>query len=258
MPEFLDLTGEKFGRLTALYRVAKGKGGQTRWYCKCDCGGESISPSYYLRTVQKGCKKCTQIGRPTHGLSHLPEFSIWAQMKQRCDNPDCEAYKHYGGRGIRYSPNWINFEVFFKDMGPRPSKKHTLERNDNDGNYEISNCRWATRKEQARNFRHNVILEFQGQKKCISEWGEIYGLKHDTIASRLERGFSIEKALMTPIQVPKNWITLNGEKVTVSMAEKTLGLTPNTIGARLKRGYTEEEAISIPIGVSKKQYYNKA
>jgi hypothetical protein len=85
-------------------------------------------------------------------------------------------------------------------MGVRPSKDHTLERKENDGDYEPSNCKWATRIEQARNFRSNVLLEFNGEKKCISEWGEIYGMKHDTISGRLQRGYSVEDALTKPLK----------------------------------------------------------
>jgi hypothetical protein len=119
-------------------------------------------------------------------------------MKQRCQNPNNPSYHNYGGRGIKVCERWFSFENFISDMGMRPTNDHTLERINNDGNYEPSNCKWATRTEQARNFRSNRMLEFNGEKKCISAWAKELGLTHDSISRRLRRGWSIEEALTKP------------------------------------------------------------
>jgi hypothetical protein len=195
-----DITGKKFGRLTVLHIGTPTKSGKGRWRCLCECGGLTDISISELKKGQKYCSYCVPKGRPSHGLSHLPEYQVWRAMKSRCDNPKTEWYENYGGRGIKYCDRWKDFEMFYLDMGGRPSKDHTLERKENDGDYEPSNCKWATRIEQARNFRSNVLLEFNGEKKCISEWGEIYGMKHDTISGRLQRGYSVEDALTKPLK----------------------------------------------------------
>jgi len=197
MPEIIDLSGKRFNKLLVMFKDPHSFGKGIRWVCQCDCGSTVSVRGDELKRGQKYCSNCTPKGRPSHGLSHLREYFIWAQMKQRCDNPDCDAYKNYGARGIIYCDRWNKFENFFEDMGLRPSKEYTLERKDNNGIYELSNCKWATRKEQARNLRHNRNLEFNGQTKCISEWGEIYGVSHDTIANRIERGWNIEASITT-------------------------------------------------------------
>lgn len=245
MPKAIDLTGKTINGFYIIGIGERTKGGHKRWLCKCKCGAITSIASGEIK-INKYCSVCVPKGRPSHGLSHLPEFGVWSAMKQRCDNPNCDAYENYGARGISYCKEWNRFEIFLKDMGLRPSDQHTLERNDNDGNYQKSNCRWATRKEQARNFRHNVLLEFNGQKKCISEWGEIYGLKHDTIASRLERGLSIEQALTTPLKTNRKFISVNGELMSFSQAEKKLGFGEGVISYRLRHGYSEQEAVSLP------------
>lgn len=198
MPKFRDLSGIKFNKLLVIEFAGRSKSNRTMWKCLCDCGNYAVIRGEELTRGQKYCSNCVPKGRPSHGLSNIPEFGVWLAMKQRCDNPKCDAYNNYGARGITYCISWSRFENFFSDMGARPTKHHTLERKNNQGNYEPTNCCWATRKEQARNFRSNRILEYLEQKKCISEWGEIYGLKHDTISSRLERGWAIDRALTTP------------------------------------------------------------
>lgn len=234
--------GFKSGNLTI---VAKSNISR-RWVCDCSCGNKIVVAATDLKKGQKYCKNCAPKGRPSHGLSHLPEFAIWSSMKQRCNNKNSNAYHNYGGRGISYSQRWEHFEVFLEDMGRRPTKNHTLERKNNNGNYEKDNCKWATRKEQARNYRHNNILEFNGEKRCISEWAEIYGLKHDTIATRLRIGWSIEKAITTKILNNRRLILVNGVEMPIRTAERLLGFGSGTITNRIKSGYSVEEAVSIP------------
>ena len=156
-----DLTGLKFHRLTVIeYAGATRPPKRALWKCKCDCGSICEVIATHLRngnTKSCGCLRNEVAGgrTRTHGLSKTREYETWCHMIQRCEDPRQPGYKHWGGRGITICDRWRNdFEAFLADMGHRPSAKHSLDRINNDGNYEPSNCRWATRHEQARNQRH--------------------------------------------------------------------------------------------------------
>lgn len=165
-PNTKDLTGKRFGRLTVISvshsrKCPNFKGTVLYWKCMCDCGNEAIVPGASLRTGDAKSCGCYQKDRcietsTTHGLRHTTEFNIWNAMKQRCQNPNNHAYERYGGRGISVCRSWAeSFEQFYADMGPRPVGL-SIDRINNDGNYEPSNCRWATAKEQARNKRRTA------------------------------------------------------------------------------------------------------
>lgn len=129
--------------------------------------------------------------------SKLPEYMAWVLMKKRCYNKKFNRYHRYGGRGISVASEWLNdFDRFLSDMGPRPTPEHSLDRIDNDGNYEPSNCRWATDKDQNRNTSASRIIEFNGERKSLAEWAERYGLKQRTLLSRLDRGKEPVSALL--------------------------------------------------------------
>lgn len=132
----------------------------------------------------------------THGGSRTPEFYVWCSMRQRCYNPKHEAYGDYGGRGIKVCLRWLlSFSDFLSDVGKRSTPAHTLEREDNDGNYEPSNAGWATRIAQARNRRSSHYLTHEGLTLTIAEWSEITGTQRSTISIRLKNGWSVEQAL---------------------------------------------------------------
>jgi len=129
-------------------------------------------------------------------------YAIWKGIKKRCYSPKCNNYESYGGRGIRVCERWLNsFEAFRDDMGERPTPRHQLDRfPDNNGNYEPGNCRWATRTQNGRNTRHNRVVEFRGEKRCLSEWGELLGISSTVIYTRLYQGWSVERALTEPLR----------------------------------------------------------
>jgi len=135
----------------------------------------------------------------SHGMYGSPTYISWNHMKGRCLNPKNRKYANYGGRGIKICEEWINsFSKFHTDMGDRP-KGFTLERIDNNGDYEPNNCKWATWDDQVNNRRKTVFLTHNGQTKCIADWARELGCKRDTLLARLNRGWSDDKILSTPV-----------------------------------------------------------
>lgn len=138
----------------------------------------------------------------THGHAFVgnrsPEYRTWNNMTQRCTNPKHTNFHRYGGRGITVCERWLNsFAAFLEDMGPKPTPKHEIERKDNDKGYSPDNCRWATHKEQCRNFGRNRLLTFDGKTMCISAWAEHLGIHRQTLKHRLDSGWTLERALTT-------------------------------------------------------------
>lgn len=159
-----DLTGQVFGRLTAITRGENSKDGKAKWVCKCSCGKEvTILSASLLRGKSSSCgclrKESSSVvgaGNSTrlikHGMSKSTAHIRWRSMKDRCNNPNNKHYKDYGGRGIKVCKRWLVFEQFYADMGDCPSGM-SIDRINNDGDYEPSNCRWATPKMQMNNTR---------------------------------------------------------------------------------------------------------
>jgi hypothetical protein len=200
---FKNLTGMSFGRLRV--RAYAGRiGGVHAFVCDCECGGEvTTKGTLVARGETKSCG-CLLGDRnrerlAVHMMSQSAEWRIWAGMKKRCLNPKVKAFERYGGRGIRVCNRWASsFENFLADMGPRPSKQHSVERDDVDGDYEPSNCRWATRPEQARNTRLTMRLEHRGRTLSVWEWERETGVSAIQIQKRIGRGWSVDRALTQP------------------------------------------------------------
>jgi hypothetical protein len=132
-------------------------------------------------------------------MSYSSEYSIWEGMIRRCCKPGSLRYEDYGGRGITVCDEWLKFENFYRDMGDKPSKTHTLDRKDNNGNYCKENCRWATRFEQDTNKTVTVRLTFNKETLTLFEWSDRTGLSVDVLRGRKSKGWSVEDMLTTPI-----------------------------------------------------------
>jgi hypothetical protein len=133
-------------------------------------------------------------------MSESPEYRTWWRMIQRCHDPKHKDYVYYGARDIAVCDAWrASFASFYADMGRRPEGME-IERRDNDGNYEPSNCRWATRLEQMRNCRRNRMLTFRGATKAMSQWADELGIDYFAIRERLKKGWNVDRALTTPVR----------------------------------------------------------
>jgi len=180
--------------------------GSVMWCCKCDCGNEPIVSSNDLireHTRSCGClrKETTPINCIKHGLSKSPEYGVWNNMVQRCCNSNDLGYINYGGRGIRVCTRWLHsFEKFYADMGPRPSDQHSIDRRDNDGNYEPGNCRWATQEEQANNKRDTIVVTYGDKKYSATLLAREHNINPSTFITRLNRNWSVEDAVERPIE----------------------------------------------------------
>jgi hypothetical protein len=196
MGRFVDLTNQRFGRWLVQYRDPKGKYGKPAWVCLCDCGSTSVVAGSALRMGESTSCGCFQrelaaknLGNTArkHGRHNTPEYFRWLSMKLRCQHPSHHAFQNYGGRGISVCDRWNkSFEAFVEDVGERPTPEHTLDRIDNDGNYEPTNVRWATRQEQANNRRNNVRITHNGQTKTLAAWARDIGITPEGVAYRIQ------------------------------------------------------------------------
>lgn len=201
-----DLTGVRFGRLIVTGYDRKA-GAFHWWKCRCDCGSEGSFSGNRLTLGQTASCGCLQRDSrvavtTTHGKWGTPEYRAWAKLIARCENPQDNRYARYGGRGIRVCHAWRqSFAVFLKDVGPRPTAQHSIDRIDNDGHYEPGNCRWATRKEQRRNNSQARFITAFGERKTLDEWASDGACSKQTICDRLARGWSPEDAVGKPADV---------------------------------------------------------
>lgn len=193
-PNFRDLTSQRFSRLTVLsIHSKKTRSGSRYWSCVCDCGKATIIRSGHLTsgaTESCGCiqREKARLRFLTHGLRKTREYRAWRAAKDRCFRAKCGNFADYGGRGITMCEEWRDdFTAFLRDMGPCPPG-HTLERRDVNGNYEPSNCCWATQTTQARNKRTSLHATHNGRTLTITEWAQLTGLSYYTLRRRQKAG----------------------------------------------------------------------
>ncbi len=216
MGRFIDLTGQRFGRLTVIKETGRAGNGAVLWLCRCECGKQSIVQGYALlsgNTTSCGCKR--------HETAHLMEwyqrckrsgrkkktrlYNIWMHIKDRCCNPRSIHYPNYGERGIRVCDEWMHSFSTFQEwaLSHGYADNLTFDRINNDGDYTPENCRWVNMKVQSNNRRNSNMLTFQGQTKTLAQWADIYRINWNTLFSRIRAGWPVERALTEPVHKKK-------------------------------------------------------
>ena len=193
--------GDKYNKLTAVRFDHMDGHRNAYWIFQCDCGNKKIARVSHIKSgniKSCGCLRKEKAGKlnKTHGMRYTREYNSWQGMKDRCHNENSPHYKGYGSRGITVCDRWRNsFENFFADMGKKPTSGHSIDRINNEGNYEPHNCRWATWREQENNKRNNHWLNYKGKTQTVAQWAREIGLSRMTLYKRLKRGWDIKKAL---------------------------------------------------------------
>ena len=203
MRKKINLLGQKFGKLTVIKELdERSKRGMVMWLCQCDCGNYVKHTCNDLRSGKSKSCGCSQnMGHPTHGKCDTRIYEIWASMKKRCLNKNCQSYDNYGGRGIIICDEWLKFENFYTwAIENGYNDNLTLDRVNNNLGYNPNNCRWANRYTQANNKRNNVLITYNGKTQTLPQWCRELNLPYATIWDRVQKGWTDEEILTTPIK----------------------------------------------------------
>ena len=206
-PRFQDLTGREIDNWVVLgYLGSQRVDGRAKyWLCRCRCGREMPVLGESLRSGKSGSCGCNFSGKGIrHGLyyQYAAEHRSWRAMITRCTNPRQGNYCNYGGRGIRVCIRWRrSFAAFMEDMGPRPAGNYAIDRMNNDGDYEPTNCRWVTQAVNNQKRRNNRMLTRDGVTRSVTEWSNLVGIPATVISKRLRRGWTVDDALTIPMIV---------------------------------------------------------
>jgi lambda repressor-like predicted transcriptional regulator len=188
-------------------------------------------------------------GHASRSNGFHPLYHTWGAMKARCYRRTATNYEGYGGRGVRICERWrTDFAAFLEDVGERPTSRHSLERKDNEGDYEPGNVRWATATEQARNRRDSLRVTFRGETRLLKEWAEILGIHYRILHARLSNGWSVENALGKQRRAD---VLLEHRGKTRSIAEwaRRTGISYGTLKSRLKMGWSAKKILETPVGL---------
>ena len=191
-----DETAKVYGKLT-VESFAGTRRKLAHWLCRCECGNMTTVAGADLRRgsiVSCGCKRAR-----AGGMCNSPEYTSWRGMKRRCYNPNAPYYHLYGGKSITVCQRWLDaFVNFLEDMGEKPFPSATIHRINGSANYEPGNCKWASKEEQALHTSKTRKITYKGETKSLRGWARTIGITHRTLSARLDRGWSLEKALTTP------------------------------------------------------------
>lgn len=196
------LIGEVFSKLSVVgISSIRTNDQKVQYVCLCDCGKTTLVTEYKLKSGHT--QSCGCLRASSKGMWQEPEYHAWQAMKSRCENPNNNAYKHYGGRGIKVCQRWSeSFNNFISDMGLRPGAKYSIDRIDNNGDYEPGNCRWATWREQQNNRRNNVYHFYNGERITEAILARKTGVDIHLIRKRMRHGKTLEQAIA--LGLPKN------------------------------------------------------
>lgn len=193
----IDMIGNKYNKLTVISEMEYQKYGRRCYLCKCDCGNEKVivgESIRYGRTTSCGCYAKSKVTK--HGMADTSSHVAWSSMRQRCTTETHKQYHNYGGRGIKVCDRWMDsYENFLSDMGIRPTKKHSLDRIDNNGDYTPDNCRWATSEQQLNNRRVSRFIELDGIKLTVAQWSRKLNITESKIHHRLRTGKTPKECL---------------------------------------------------------------
>jgi len=257
------IIGQTISLLTILKEVETPPNATRKVFCRCVCGIEKEMGYESLRmrkTKSCGCLKRNYLGdaKRTHGLSNTLLYQKWGGIKDRCFNSNAPNYKYYGGRGISICKDWeTDYTAFHKwAMDNGYQKGLTIERIDFNGNYEPSNCKWATWKEQQNNTSRTRFVKYKGQTKSLMLWCEELDLEYGTIKARLKLGWSIEKQLETKssrsIKITNRPVTVEGETKNFKEMCKKYNIATSTVFNRINKGMSIQKAFLTPARPKKK------
>ncbi len=246
-----DLTGLRFGFLVVESKQPNDRPYKTSlWRCRCDCGNSRVvQRSALVCGVQVSCgcynKKRVIETHTTHGLHRHSAYGTWKSMIDRCYNPDSRDFKDYGGRGIKVCNEWHELASFVAAMGPK-SKGQSIDRLDENGNYEPGNCRWTDALGQGEHKRNNAIVTHRGvQRHVASVWREA-GIKESTFYNRLNAGMTPDQATALPVRKRNATVVIDGSERTIAEWARVAGVDPATMRNRVKAGIVGRALLAPP------------
>jgi hypothetical protein len=259
---FIDMMGTVSGLLEVIGKAPIDPSKPSKgacWIARCHgCG--SVRPYRGVDLRRKRAKSCgcstkaiISESRRRHGGTGTPEYETWRGMIDRCEKSSHASYSRYGAKGITVCSEWRHdFPAFLRDVGPKPSPEHTLERIQNRRGYEPGNVRWATKKEQARNRSSNRLIEFRSETKTLIEWAELTGIESSIISRRIEWGWSIEEAMTRPVASKKRpfmnkKLAYRGREMTPVQWARELGMRLPTLCRRLSAGWDMEKIVNTKV-----------
>jgi hypothetical protein len=252
----INMIGKKIGKLTVIKESEyRGESGRDIYYiCDCDCGNKNVQiMGTALRRKERptlNCKECGNKKKTKHGMVGTKIYKAWDSMKQRCFNKNNHAYLRYGGRGITISDEWLGEEGFinFMEWSYKNgfSDDKSIDRIDNDGNYEPSNCRWVDMKTQGNNKSINTLIEYNGATKTLSQWADEYEIPYVTFVKRIELGWDIERALTQEVihKELNKLIEIDNNFYTYKEISEKFNINTNTLRGRYAKGLRGKELVS--------------
>lgn len=248
-----DIVGKRFEKLTVIklankiqkYNSKGCKDGLKYIYlCSCDCGNTCFVERNHLITLHTKSCGCYKIGMHTnrltkHNKRYTKIYNVWSGIKRRCYNPHQKSYKNYGGRGIIMCDEWLkNFQTFYNwAINNGYEEGLTIDRINNNGNYEPSNCRWVRSQDQTKNLRTNHYITYNNETHCLSKWAEIYNIPKNVMYTRVSLGWDFEKIISTPPKTNKKSKLYEYQGIYKTLNEwcKFLNIEPSTFYKRLKK-----------------------